>query len=130
MSRPKGSKNKKNEILPGNKFATSGEALQAFTDDAFKESKEQFADFMKYKVTLALKNGEMYEAEGETLAEAIKQIEVPDLIKVLGTITATYKDKKVVRVCNALQLQRLFGKASKVKQTAKIIYIKFLASGL
>ena len=83
-----------------------------------------------YKVTLALKSGEAYEGEGNTLLEAISEINTDGIIKYLGTITATYKDKKVTRVCNALQLQRVFGKLAKSKETARILYVKFLNQGL
>lgn len=83
-----------------------------------------------YHVTLALKDAETYNAEGETLLEAMSKIKVGELIKVLGTITATYKDKKVVRVCNASRLQRIFGKDSKLNEVALTTYAKFLNSGL
>lgn len=85
-----------------------------------------------YKVTLALKDGEVFKGDGETLLEAMSEIKAKELIKTLGTIIVTYKDKKIERVCNALRLQRIFGESSKKhnKDTARIIYSKFLLSGL
>lgn len=85
-----------------------------------------------YKVTLALRDGEVFKGEGGTLLEAMSEIEAKELIKTLGTIIVTYKDKKIERVCNALRLQKIFGIASKKinKDTARIIYSKFLLSGL
>lgn len=91
------------------------------------EKKEKL---LPYKVTLALKNGKTYKGEGETLLEAMGQIEVQELIKSLGTIFVSYKDKKIERVCNALRLQKIFGVAVKkhYKETALITYSKFLNS--
>lgn len=83
-----------------------------------------------YKVILALRGGETYKGEGSTLLEAMSQIKVAELIKTLGTIIVTYKDKKIERVCNALRLQRIFGVSAKKynKETALIVYSKFLNS--
>lgn len=132
MSRPKGSRNKVIGIAP---FEVTHEAniLRETVGGGFVTS--EFVSIKKaedsfYRVTLTLKNGEMHEAEGATLYEAMSKIQVKDIIKTLGTIIATYKGKKVERVCNASRLQRIFGVGSKQKETARIIYSKFMSSGL
>lgn len=96
-----------------------------------KKKSAQVSD-KPYKVSLDLKNRESYQGEGDTLLEALNNINVDGIVKANGTVTATLGDKTISKMVNALRLQRVFGDKTKnwVRETAMIGFSKYINSGL
>ena len=95
-------------------------------------AKRKKVEIKAYSVTLKLEDGREFSGKGDTLLEAMSQIKLDEIIVNLGTLTVTYKDKKVEQVVNASRLQRMFGQASEsyLNETALATYSDYLLSGL
>ena len=95
-------------------------------------AKRKKVETKAYSVTLKLEDGREFTGQGDTLLDAMSQIKLDEIICNLGTLTATYKDKKVEQVVNASRLQKMFGKDAEswLNGTALVTYSDYLLSGL
>jgi len=61
-----------------------------------------------YKVTLAI-NGKRLKAEGETLPDALGNLEKPAIIKTISTLTVEKEGKRTWRALNIPRTKSMFG---------------------
>ena len=83
-----------------------------------------------YKLVLTMKDGEVFNADGVTVLEAMEKISLEP--NTMGVLTLSLGDKTSQRMLNASVLKRLFSVKLKsfVKKNALVIYSKFLTRGL
>ena len=85
-----------------------------------------------YNMLVKLRSGEEYHGNGTTLLEAIEQIKIAGFVKTLGSVVASFGDKKVEKMMPAGKLQRIFGTKAmgSIKRIAQSNCAKYLNSGL
>lgn len=72
------------------------------------------------KLTLEI-GGRTYTSQGETILEALNNLEQPEVIKTRSVLKVEFDGKKTERGMNIIQLKRLFG-----KDFVRQVQVKFL----